>query len=187
MFSCEIDGVQPGVSMCGVSPSDSWDCYKTSQRDRPRHIGVLMGFAELDEVWQTYLQVFRQVHPTLAGRKGKMSTSNSVCRRKCQRARLAAATLLFERPIRRCLRFFARPARFRLCSHGYPNSVGSGYASSLARPGGNVTGFHNLSPRLEKWLGILKQIAPQVRCVGAASCSRDRRQCDVYPRSGCGF
>ncbi|MGA7532819.1 MAG: hypothetical protein WBW27_13120, partial [Pseudolabrys sp.] len=30
------------------------------QRDRPRLIGVLMGFAETDEVWQTYLRVFRE-------------------------------------------------------------------------------------------------------------------------------
>ena len=50
-------------------------------------------------------------------------------------------------------------------SHGYP--VGSGYVSSLARPGGNVTGFHNFEPAIGgKWLGILKQIAPQVRRVG---------------------
>ena len=46
-------------------------------------------------------------------------------------------------------------------------SVGSGYVSSLARPGGNVTGFHNFEPAVGgKWLGILKQIAPQVRRVG---------------------
>ena len=30
------------------------------QRDHPRRIGVLMGFAETDEVWQTYLRVFRK-------------------------------------------------------------------------------------------------------------------------------
>ena len=45
--------------------------------------------------------------------------------------------------------------------------MGSGYVSSLARPGGNVTGFHNFEPAVGgKWLGILKQIAPQVRRVG---------------------
>jgi len=30
------------------------------QRDHPRRIGVLMGFAETDEVWQIYLRVFRE-------------------------------------------------------------------------------------------------------------------------------
>ena len=30
------------------------------QPDRMRRVGVLMGFAETDEVWQTYLHVFRE-------------------------------------------------------------------------------------------------------------------------------
>ena len=47
------------------------------------------------------------------------------------------------------------------------DSVGSGYVGSLAHPGGNVTGFHNFDPAIGgKWLGVLKQIAPQVRRVG---------------------
>jgi putative tryptophan/tyrosine transport system substrate-binding protein len=44
-----------------------------------------------------------------------------------------------------------------------PDPVGSGYVRSLARPGGNATGFmmfeYNLSA---KWLELLKQIAPTV-------------------------
>ncbi len=44
------------------------------------------------------------------------------------------------------------------------DSVGSGFVASLARPGGNVTGFHNFEPALGgKWLEVLKQIAPGVR------------------------
>jgi len=33
---------------------------RAQQRDRVRRISVLMGFAETDEVWQTYLRVFRE-------------------------------------------------------------------------------------------------------------------------------
>jgi len=41
--------------------------------------------------------------------------------------------------------------------------VGAGFAASLARPGGNVTGFGLFEYGLSgKWLGLLKQIAPQV-------------------------
>jgi putative ABC transport system substrate-binding protein len=44
------------------------------------------------------------------------------------------------------------------------DSVGSGFVTSLAHPGGNVTGFHNLEPTIGgKWLELLKQIAPGVR------------------------
>ena len=41
--------------------------------------------------------------------------------------------------------------------------VGSGFVASLARPGGNVTGFTLTEPTMmSKWLEFLKQIAPQV-------------------------
>jgi len=44
--------------------------------------------------------------------------------------------------------------------------VGLGFISSMARPGGNVTGFLNFEFSLVgKWLGTLKQIAPAVRRV----------------------
>jgi putative ABC transport system substrate-binding protein len=39
--------------------------------------------------------------------------------------------------------------------------VGSGFVASLARPGGNVTGFMHFEPAMgAKWLEILKTIAP---------------------------
>src|SRR5262245_26626323 len=44
--------------------------------------------------------------------------------------------------------------------------VDSGFVASLARPGGNVTGFQNFEPEIGgKWLGLLKEVAPQLRRV----------------------
>ena len=44
--------------------------------------------------------------------------------------------------------------------------VGSGLATSLARPGGNVTGFINLEPTMaSKWLELLKAVAPRVASI----------------------
>jgi putative ABC transport system substrate-binding protein len=41
--------------------------------------------------------------------------------------------------------------------------VANGFISSLARPGGNATGFTNLEPGFgAKWLELLKEIAPRV-------------------------
>jgi putative ABC transport system substrate-binding protein len=41
--------------------------------------------------------------------------------------------------------------------------VGSGYVASLARPGGNATGFMQFEYGISgKWLELLKQIAPRV-------------------------
>jgi putative tryptophan/tyrosine transport system substrate-binding protein len=44
-----------------------------------------------------------------------------------------------------------------------PDPVGAGMVDSLARPGGNVTGFTSLEYGLSgKWLELLKEIAPRV-------------------------
>src|SRR5262249_57288888 len=41
--------------------------------------------------------------------------------------------------------------------------VGQGFVTSMARPGGNVTGFTNFEPALAgKWRELLKEIAPPV-------------------------
>ena len=46
----------------------------------------------------------------------------------------------------------------------FSDPVGSGFVQSLARPGGNITGFANLEPAMGgKWLQQLKEIAPRVR------------------------
>ena len=44
-----------------------------------------------------------------------------------------------------------------------PDPVGAGFVDSLARPGGNATGFINFEYSISaKWLELLKQIAPRV-------------------------
>jgi hypothetical protein len=41
--------------------------------------------------------------------------------------------------------------------------VGSGFVQSLARPGGNITGFTHFEPQMGgKWVQILKDIAPGI-------------------------
>ena len=48
-----------------------------------------------------------------------------------------------------------------------PDPVGAGYVDSMARPGGNVTGFTQFEYSTSvKWLELLKQIAPTVTRVG---------------------
>ena len=45
--------------------------------------------------------------------------------------------------------------------------IGSGFVESLARPGGNVTGFTNFEPDIGgKWVQLLKELAPAVTRAG---------------------
>ena len=46
--------------------------------------------------------------------------------------------------------------------------VETGLVASLARPGGNMAGLQNFEPAIGgKWLGVLKEIAPNLKRVGA--------------------
>ena len=46
------------------------------------------------------------------------------------------------------------------------DSLGSGFVASTARPGGNITGFEFSQPSMGgKWLGLLKEAAPNMRRV----------------------
>jgi putative ABC transport system substrate-binding protein len=145
------------------------------QRDRPRHIGVLMGFAETDEVWQTYLRVFRDRLRDFGWMEGQnLKIDYRFAEESAARTRVAAAELVASAPD--VLFVSTNPAVSALLreTRAIPivftwvsDSVGSGYVSSLAHPSGNVTGFHNFEPAVGgKWLGVLKQVAPQVRRVG---------------------
>jgi len=62
--------------------------------------------------------------------------------------------------------------------------VGSGYAASLARPGGNITGLTGLSEEVSrKWIELLREAVPTVSRVAILTVSRtlavnpDRREC----------
>jgi putative ABC transport system substrate-binding protein len=45
--------------------------------------------------------------------------------------------------------------------------VGSGFVASLARPGGNITGFVNVEASIAgKWLQLLKEVAPGIKRAG---------------------
>ncbi len=56
-----------------------------------------------------------------------------------------------------------------------PDPVGNGVVASLARPGGNITGFSTLAPEISgKQLEILKEIVPRLSHVAVFGTS-------IYP------
>ena len=68
-------------------------------------------------------------------------------RRNWSRSRRTSSWLTAARPWRRCCR---RPAPCRSCSRMVADPVGAGFVDSLARPGGNATGFMTFRVRHER-------------------------------------
>jgi putative tryptophan/tyrosine transport system substrate-binding protein len=62
--------------------------------------------------------------------------------------------------------------------------IGSGLVASLARPGGNFTGFIHFEPSMaSKWLELLKQVAPWVVRVAILYSPRTLSSSGVYVRA----
>jgi hypothetical protein len=147
---------------------------RAQQANRMRHIAVIMGFAEDDEVWQAYLATFRQRLHEFGWTDGQnvrfdyRFTGESTERMRSAATEMTAMSpdviFVTTNPVVSALTHVTRtiPIVFTWVS----DSVGSGYVSTFAHPGGNITGFHNYEPALgAKWMGILKEIAPAVRRV----------------------
>jgi putative ABC transport system substrate-binding protein len=147
---------------------------RAAQTDQMRRVGVIMGFAADDEVWQTYLATFRQRLQDFGWSEGRnirfdyRFTGESTDRMRTAATELVAmgpdVIFVSTNPVVSTLLQVTQtvPIVFTWVS----DSVGSGYVASLLHPGGNITGFHNFEPALgAKWMGILKEIAPAVRRV----------------------
>jgi putative ABC transport system substrate-binding protein len=62
--------------------------------------------------------------------------------------------------------------------------VGSGFVTSLAKPGGTITGFISQEPTLGgKWTELLKEIAPELRRVGLLFNPDTAPYADLFLRS----
>jgi ABC-type uncharacterized transport system substrate-binding protein len=142
--------------------------------DRVRRIGVLMGFAENDEVWQAYLAAFRQRLQDLGWTNGRNIQFNyRVAGESTERLRIGAKELVAIAPdvifvsTNPALSAVMQTTRtIPIVFTWVSDSVGSGYVASLAHPGENITGFHNFEPAIGgKWLEVLKQVAPELRRV----------------------
>ena len=143
---------------------------RAQQAERMRRIGVLMSSTEEPDL-QTSLAAFLQVLEQLGwaeGRNLRIEThwaggdAHEIRRYAAELAALAPDVILVNGvaamgPLLEATR--AIPIVF--C--GVADPVGAGFVDSLARPGGNATGFLMFEYTLSgKWLELLKEIAPGV-------------------------
>jgi putative tryptophan/tyrosine transport system substrate-binding protein len=140
--------------------------------DRGRRIGVLMGYAETDADAQAWYEAFRERLQKLGwmeGRDTKIDTrwatpadAESMQRFAKELVALQPDLILSSTtPTTTALLQQTRtiPIVFAIVA----DPIGSGFVASLARPGGNITGFIFTEPTMAgKWLELLKEIAPRV-------------------------
>ena len=148
---------------------------RTHQSDRVRRIGVLMGYAETDPSAQAQVEALRQGLQRLGWEEGRnILIDVRFPAADAGRVRAILTELMSLAPdvlvtntnlVTAVVQAEVRTIPIVFISVGDP--VGAGFVSDEARPTGNLTGFANWRPSLgEKWLELLKEIAPQVERVG---------------------
>jgi putative ABC transport system substrate-binding protein len=136
-----------------------------------RRIGVLMNLAADDPVSQARLAAFLQGLQQLGwtdGRNVRIDTrwgAGEADRFRRYAAELVAlapdVVLASSSPVVGALQHVTRTVPIVFA--GVADPVGAGFVASLARPGGNATGFAAFEYGVSvKWLELLKQIAPGV-------------------------
>jgi putative ABC transport system substrate-binding protein len=144
---------------------------RAQQPDRMRLIGVLMAYLESDSTAQSWLAAFRAALAKLGWTEGSnLRIELRWSAADADRISTLAKELVDLRPnaifgvTTPAIGALARETRtIPIVFAGVSDPIGAGYVESLARPGGNITGFMTGNdPALGgKWVELLKQIAPR--------------------------
>jgi ABC-type uncharacterized transport system substrate-binding protein len=149
----------------------AWPFAARAQRlDRMRLVGVLEGYAENDPAAQSSIAAFRDTLTKLGWKEGsnlrielRWSAGN------VDRMRTFAKELVDLHPdaifgqTTPGIAALARETQtIPIVFASVADPVVAGFTQSLARPGGNITGFMTQEPAMGgKWVGLLKEIAPR--------------------------
>ena len=161
--------------IAGVGSAAAWPVVASAQQgDRVRRIGVLMAYDESDPEAKAHLSAFVQGLVELGWTNGhnirmhiRWPAGN------IDRVRKSAKELVDLQPD--VILSEGTPATFALQRETRPvpvifaaisDPVAAGLVASLARPGGNITGFTISEPAMTgKWLQLLTEISPAVKRV----------------------
>ena len=160
------------IAMLGGAAATWPIAARAQQPDRMRRVGVLVGSAADDSEFQAHVAAFRDSLAQLGWIDGRnlridtrWATSNGdeLRRHAAELATLSPDVILAATgtataaPLLQATRIV--PVVFTIVI----DPVGAGFVASLARPGGNATGFLMFEYGLAgKWLELLKEIVPRV-------------------------
>src|SRR5262249_14376327 len=158
----------------------SWPfAARAQQTERMRRVGVLMSTTQDNAEGQARIAAFLQGLQQLGWADGRNVRIDT--RWGAEDRRKSAAELVALAPDVILASTGSTVAALQQATGTVPivfaitlDPVGSGFVASLARPGGNTTGFMQFEYSLSgKWLELLKQLAPSVT---RAAVIRDSRQ-----------
>jgi len=147
------------------------------QPERIRRIGVLSGIAETDPESQRRYSAFRQGLQQLGWTEGRnfelhfrsgWGVGNiELLRRHVADLIALAPDIILASGALTVVTLQQTTRTIPIVFAGLTDPVGAGFVESLARPGGNTTGFTSFEYGLgTKWLELLKEIAPRITRVG---------------------
>jgi putative ABC transport system substrate-binding protein len=144
---------------------------RAQQGERMRRIGILQGLAENDPEWQRRLAAFKQGLQELGWTEGRnVAFEFRFADNKPERLPGLAAELV-QANVDVIVTNAAQPVEAaRKATSSIPivmatvgDALGAGYVASLARPGGNVTGFTLVATEQSaKRLQLLKEFSPNL-------------------------
>jgi putative ABC transport system substrate-binding protein len=142
------------------------------QPDRMRRIGVLMAHADSDPEFQDYVAAFREGLQKLGWTEGRNirldfrwgALDDSELRQRSAKELIALKPdLIVTQNTPPTAAMLQQTRAIPIIFVIVADPVGSSFVKSLARPGGNATGFAIMEPTtVGKWAELLKEIAPGV-------------------------
>jgi putative ABC transport system substrate-binding protein len=154
------------------SAAASWPLGTSAQQNnRIRHIGVVIGYAGTDVETQSRMAAFRQKLQELGWTEGRnieidfrtTGADPERIRAEVQDLVARAPEIIIASPGQVVLALRDVTSSIPVVFANVPDPVGIGIVSSLAHPGGKITGFTSTESALAgKWLEVLKEVAPAV-------------------------
>ena len=168
----------------------AWPLAARAQPDRVRRVGMLMAHAENDPEFLAYVAAFREGLQMLRwtegrniridARWGALDDAESR-RRSAQELVALQPDVILAQNTPPTASMLQQTRSIPIVFVIVADPVGSGFVASLARPGGNATGFTVMEPTIAgKWLELLKEIAPRVKRVALLFNPATAPYADIY-------
>jgi putative ABC transport system substrate-binding protein len=163
------------IALLGGAAAATWPLpARAQQAEQVRRIGVLMNMAADDPQGQARVTAFRQVLQQLGRSDRKVWIDTRWGENDVDRERQYAAELVTLAPDVLLASGTVSVAALQKATRTLPivfvgvaDPVGAGFVDSLARPGGNTTGFMEFEYSFSgKWLELLKEVVPRLMRAG---------------------